>query len=163
MDLLPVNKICCPTDFSEPSYEALKTANELAMHFSAELSVVHVVSPIPIIPLHDDPSSFNLPLYEKEMEHNAVNALSQIRRDKISNQIDCRTHVLQGNPAGRIVSFAKTEQMDIIVIATHGFTGWRKFMFGSVTERVIRMATCPVLSIRLHVADNADKVDEEKI
>ena len=153
MELLPIRKICCPTDFSEPSYAALKKAEELALHFSAELSVVHVVSPIPIIPLHDDPSSFNLPLYEKEMEQNAVKALDQIRNEKLSKRIDCHVHVLQGDPAGRIVHFAQTGEADIIVIATHGFTGWRKFMFGSVTEKVIRMAMCPVLSIRLHGVD----------
>ena len=58
--MLPITKILWPTDFSEPSYEALKVADEMALHFSAELIITHVVTPIPVIPIHDDPTSFNL-------------------------------------------------------------------------------------------------------
>ncbi len=146
--MLPIKKICCPTDFSDPSYEALKTASEIAIHFSAELLLVHVVTPIPVIPIHDDPTSFNLPLYEKEMEASAEKALRQIQQEKVPAAIGTRTVVVQGDPATRIVQFAEEEAADIIVIATHGFTGWKKVMFGSVTEKVIRLANCPVLSIR---------------
>jgi nucleotide-binding universal stress UspA family protein len=147
--MLPIKKICCPTDFSEPSQEALKVACEMATHFAAELILVHVVTPIPVIPIHDDPTSFNLPLYEKEMEQSAVKALKKIQQEKVSESIQSRTMVIQGDPATQIVNLADTENMDMIIIATHGFTGWRKFMFGSVTEKVIRYANCPVLSIRV--------------
>ena len=147
--MLPVKKIICPTDFSEPSYEALKTAVEMADHFSAELVVVHVVTPIPFIPIHDDPSSFNLPVYEKEMETSAQKSLAQVFKEKIPKSLNCRTLVMQGDPAPQVVRLADDEAADIIVIATHGLTGWRKFMFGSVTEKVIRLANCPVLSIRV--------------
>ena len=146
--MLTLQKICCPIDFSEPSYEALETACEIALHFSAELILVHVVTPIPVIPVHDDPVSFNLPLYEKEMETNAVKVLSQIQQERISEAIRSRAMVLQGDPATQIVNMVKEEKTDMIVIATHGFTGWRKFMFGSVTEKVIRLSPCPVLSTR---------------
>ena len=146
--MIPIKKICCPTDFSEPSYEALKTASEIALHFSAELILVHVVTPIPVIPIHDDPTSFNLPLYEKEMETNAGIVLNQIQQERIPAGVQSRTVVIQGDPANQIVQLAEDEQVDMIVIATHGFTGWKKFMFGSVTEKVIRYADCPVLSIR---------------
>ena len=147
--MLPVKMIVCPTDFSEPSYEALKTAVEMADHFSAELVVVHVVTPIPFIPIHDDPSSFNLPVYEKEMETSAQKSLDQVFEEKIPKSLNCRTLVMQGDPAPQVVRLADDETADIIVIATHGLTGWRKFMFGSVTEKVIRLANCPVLSIRV--------------
>ena len=147
--MLPIKKICCPTDFSEPSYEALKVACEMATHFKAELFLVHVVTPIPVIPIHDDPTSFNLPLYEKEMEQSAEKSLKKMQQEKVSQSIQSRTAVIQGDPATQIVNLADTEHMDMIIIATHGFTGWRKFMFGSVTEKVIRYANCPVLSIRM--------------
>jgi len=147
--MLPIKKICCPTDFSDPSQEALKSACEMAAHFGAELILVHVVTPIPVIPIHDDPTSFNLPLYEKEMEQSALKALTKIQQEKVPQNIRSRMTVIQGDPATQIVSLADTENMDLIIIATHGFTGWRKFMFGSVTEKVIRFANCPVLSIRV--------------
>jgi len=151
--MLPIKKILCPTDFSEPSYEALKAANDIAACFSAELILVHVVTPIPVIPIHDDPTSFNLPLYEKEMETSARKSLDQVAGEKIPGQINTRTLVIQGDPASQIVRLAVAENTDLIVIATHGLTGWRKFMFGSVTEKVIRLATCPVLSIRVPSGD----------
>ena len=147
--MIPLKKICCPTDFSEPSYEALKIACEIALHFSAELILVHVVTPIPVIPIHDDPTSFNLPLYEKEMETNAGIVLGQIRQERIPQEVQSRVVVVQGDPSNQIVHLAEEELVDMIVIATQGFTGWKKFMFGSVTEKVIRFATCPVLSIRV--------------
>ena len=153
--MLPVKKIVCPTDFSEPSYEALKTAVEMADHFSAELVVVHVVTPIPFIPIHDDPSSFNLPVYEKEMETSAQKSLAQVFEEKIPKSLNCRTLVMQGDPAPQIVRLTDDEAADIIVIATHGLTGWRKFMFGSVTEKVIRLANCPVLSIRVPSSEDS--------
>ena len=157
--MIPIKKICCPTDFSEPSYEALKTACEIALHFSAELILVHVVTPIPVIPIHDDPTSFNLPLYEKEMETNAGVVLGQIRRERIPADVQSRAVVIQGDPANQIVQLAEEEGVDMVVIATHGFTGWKKFMFGSVTEKVIRLAVCPVLSIRVPQKEEDTEAD----
>lgn len=147
--MLPVKRILCPTDFSEPSYAAVKVGQEMAAHFGAELLLVHVVSPIPVIPVHDDPSGFNLPMYEKEMEASARKSIQQLAEGRISQAIQYQSLVVHGDPAGRIVRIAEEETVDLIIIATHGLTGWRKFMFGSVTEKVIRMATCPVLSIRV--------------
>jgi nucleotide-binding universal stress UspA family protein len=62
--------------------------------------------------------------------------------------ISVRTQVISGKPAYEIVNLADEENADIIVIATHGESGWQKFLFGSVTEKVIRMASCPVLTIQ---------------
>lgn len=147
--MLPITKILWPTDFSEPSYEALKVADEMALHFSAELIITHVVTPIPVIPIHDDPTSFNLPMYEKEMEASAEKSLDRISREKVPQEVSRRFKVIYGDPATQIVRLATDETVDLIVIATHGLTGWRKFMFGSVTEKVIRMSPHPVLSIRI--------------
>ena len=157
--MLPIKKIICPTDFSEPSYEALKAACEIAQHFSAELITAHVITPIPFIPIHDDPSSFNLPMYEKEMEASARISLDQVHREKIPGSLASRALVLKGDPSSIIVQLADDERADLIVIATHGLTGWRKLVFGSVTAKVIRLANCPVLSIRVpHAAGTQKKV-----
>lgn len=147
--MLPINKIFCPTDFSEPSYEALKVADEMAQHFSSELVLLHVVKPIAVNPVHVDPTSFNLPMYEKERESASQKAILKVCSEKISDAVNCNTLVVQGDPAYQIVELAADEKADLIVIATHGLTGWRKVIFGSVTEKVIRLAKCPVLSIRV--------------
>ena len=152
--MLVLNKILCPTDFSEPSLIAIQKACTVAQHFSTEILLVHVVTPIPVIPIHVDPTSFNVPLYEKEREASARQSLDQIAKQKIPASINVRAMVFQGDPAVEIVRLASEEQVDMIVIATHGLTGWRKFIFGSVTEKVVRMATCPVLSLRADPQDN---------
>ena len=147
--MLPIRKIFCPTDFSGPSYEALKVAEEMAMHFSAELILVHVVTPISVDPVYVDPTSFNLPLFEKERETSAKKAMEKLAKEKLSPTIKKKTMVIQGDAAYQIVELSSDENADLIIIATHGLTGWRKVIFGSVTEKVIRLSNCPVLSIRI--------------
>jgi nucleotide-binding universal stress UspA family protein len=143
--MLPIKKIICPTDFSEPSYVGLKGASELAEQFSAELILVHVVSPFHFYPSPDGAAGFNLSKYLEEMVNASQKSLDEVAKNRISPNLTVRTLVLQGNPADQIVHLASSERADVIVTATHGWTGWRRFIFGSVAERVLRLASCPVL------------------
>jgi universal stress protein A len=151
--MLPIGKIVWPTDFSEPSYEALKAADELSLHFSAELVLVHVVAPIPMYPPPVTPEASSasagmVASYQQEMEVYAKKSLDQVVQERIPKEITARTRVCLGDAAKEIVGTAADEKADLIVIATHGLTGWRRFMFGSVAEKVVRLARCPVLTIR---------------
>lgn len=147
--MLPFKKILCPTDFSEPSYEALKVANELALHFSSEILVVHVVAPVPLVPAAPTvPVAFNVVEYQQEMERSSRKLLEDLVKKRIPERMSARTMVVTGEPASQIVKIADEEKVDLIVIATHGQTGWRRFVFGSVTEKVVRLASPPVLTIR---------------
>jgi universal stress protein A len=151
--MLPIKKILFPTDFSEPSYEALKAADELASHFSAELVLIHVVSPVPMyatpVAPSDPTSSIGLVTsYQQEMEVYAKKSLDQVVQERVSKGIKSKTKVGLGDAADEIVGTAAEAKVDLIVIATHGLTGWRRFMFGSVAEKVVRLAQCPVLTIR---------------
>ena len=145
--MLPLKRILCPTDFSEPSYEAVKAANELAVHFAAELTLIHVVSPIPALPTPEAASGFDVLSYEQEMEVYAKTSLERVMKERISGEVKVSTMVKLGSAADQIVNTAATEGFDLIVIATHGLTGWRRFVFGSVAEKVVRLAECPVLTI----------------
>jgi universal stress protein A len=151
--MLPIGKIVCPTDFSEPSYVALQTADELASHFSAELLLIHVVSPVPvyqtpITPTASSSSAGFVDSYQQELEVYARKLLEQIAQERLTEGTESRTRVCLGDAANEIVETATDEDADLIVIATHGLTGWRRFMFGSVAEKVVRVAQCPVLTIR---------------
>lgn len=146
--VLPFKRILSPTDFSEPSYEAVKAANELALQFSAELTLIHVVSPIPTIPSPEAATGFDVLSYEQEMEAYAKSSLDQVVQERISDKVKVRTVVKLGSAAEQIANTAATEKSDLIVIATHGLTGWRRFVFGSVAEKVVRLAECPVLTIQ---------------
>jgi len=145
--MLPFKKILCPTDFSEPSYEGLIAANELAQHFFAKLLLVHVVSPVPIMPAAYEPMGTQIPMLLKELGDSAKESIRKIEKEKVADGIETETFVLEGTPAQEIVRLAAEEKVDVIVIATHGQSGWKKFLSGSVTERVVRLASCPVLTI----------------
>ncbi len=127
--MLPFEKILCPTDFSEPSYEAVKAAGELAHHFAAELCVVHVVSPVPTVPVGHEPSAFNIPLYEHELEASSKRSLEEIINQMEWRDLKVRLIVLRGNAAEEIVKVAEGEKVDLIVIATRGRTGLDRLLF----------------------------------
>jgi nucleotide-binding universal stress UspA family protein len=145
--MLPINKIVCPTDFSDPSYEGLKAAIELAEHFQADLIVLNVVSPVPVVSGAGSTAGFQLPTLMNEMQAAAEKSIANLIAEKIPKAVWARFIVAQGRPADEIVRLADKENADMIVIATHGEAGWRKFLFGSVAEKVVRMASCPTLTV----------------
>jgi universal stress protein A len=142
-----VDKIICPTDFSDPSYEGLKKAIEIAEHFTAEIILVHIISPIPNIMGAGSPTGFHLPVVLEEMEKQATQKIEADAASQIPDHIRSKTIVKTGRPADQIVQTALEKKAQIIVMATHGQSGWQRFVSGSVTERVVRMATCPVFVV----------------
>jgi nucleotide-binding universal stress UspA family protein len=145
--MLPFKKILCPTDFSEASYEAIKAAGELAFHFGSELCVLHIVSPVPLVPMGAEPSGFNVLLYERELETSSKRTLEEITHQLEWKDLKVRLIVLRGNAADEIVKTAGEENVDLIVIATRGRTGLDRLIFGSVAEKVVRLAKCPILTV----------------
>jgi nucleotide-binding universal stress UspA family protein len=145
--VFPIRKILCPTDFSEPSYEGIRTAAELARLFEAVLLVSHIVSPPPIMSGIYSPTGPYHPKALKELENKASRSLKTVSEERIPLGICVQTRVIVGTPAQEITKTAIAENVDIIVIATHGQSGWKKLIMGSVTERVVRLADRPVLTI----------------
>ena len=142
--MLPIKKILCPTDFSEPSDMGMKAAVEFAEQFSAELLVVHVISPMPMV----SSSTAYLPQIIEGLRESAQKGMEDLFTEIIPQNIRAGYQIVDGSTAETIVKMAVEEDADLIVIATHGQSGWRKFVFGSVTEKVMRIAECPVLTIR---------------
>ncbi|MGQ9638604.1 MAG: universal stress protein [Thermodesulfobacteriota bacterium] len=159
--MLQIKKILCPTDFSEPSYEAIKTAGELAFHFGSQLCLLHVVSPVPNVPIREDQSVFNVLLYEQELEAYSKKTLEEIVNHLEWRDLNTRLIALRGNPAEEIIRIANEEKVDLIVIATRGRTGFDRLVFGSVAEKVVRLALCPVLTISSRLFAEAKKETTE--
>lgn len=155
--ILPINKILCPTDFSDPSYEGLKAAVELAEQFNAELVLLHVVSPLPMAPGSFSATGTYLPTVLKEVEDWAKNSLQTLLEKQIPKEIHAKPLVVVGTPAQEITQAAITEKVDIIVMATHGQSGWKRFITGSVTERVVRLSDHPVLTIHTPEKEKKEK------
>ncbi len=142
--MLPIKKIVCPTDFSEPADMGMRAAIELSEQFSAELVVVHVVNPLPMV----SSSATLLPIIIEGLRESAQKGMDDLFAEVIPKNIQAGYQIVDGSTAEEIVKIAREEGADLIVIATHGQSGWRKFVFGSVTEKVMRIAECPVLTIR---------------
>jgi nucleotide-binding universal stress UspA family protein len=155
--ILPLRKILCPTDFSEPSFEALEVAVELASQFSAEIRLVHVVPEVPrpswALTLEPEQAKCGLEVseYEEMLHMGAQQKLHELIGDRIPRTIPARAIVSDGEAATQILRAATDELADLIVIATQGKTGLSHLIFGSVTEKVVRLAACPVLTIHSSV------------
>lgn len=145
--MLPFQRILCPTDFSEPSYLAVDKAAEFAAHFGAQLCLLHVMqTPHPLAPevglMHAD---------DREAQRTGAAAmaqqLDQTMQQRVPAGVAAHTMIGCGDAAEAIVDTARDTQADLIVIATHGLTGWRRLVFGSVAERVVQTSSCPVLTV----------------
>lgn len=142
-----IKRILCPIDFSQPAHAGLDVAVYVAKHFDAELLVVHVVAPLPIIPMPQASPAFDLSSYRNELIRSAEDGLDSLVSEKIPEAVTHRTVVVGGEPAYEIARIADDEDVDLIVTATHGESGWRKFIFGSVADRIVRTAPCAVLTV----------------
>lgn len=145
--MFPLKKILCPIDFSKPSLEGLKVAVEIAEQHPAELILVHVVQTVHPVAAPGVPAGYVSEDYYEERTQAARKSFDQIVEERIPQGVAVRTKVVRGHAADEIVREAESEKVDIIVTSTHGWTGWRRFIFGSVAERVMRQASCPVLTI----------------
>jgi len=151
--MFPLQRIVCPTDFSKPSLEGLRNAVELSEKFDAELIVLYVVEPPAWTGLTYSPPVSNLVELSKDLKKEAVKNLNKLQSEMIPDHIRYRLVTAEGKPAEEIVKLSKKESANLIVIATHGYSGFHRFVFGSVTERVIRTVKCPVLTVRPSIDD----------
>ena len=155
--MLPVKRILWPTDFSDPSFLALESATELAAHFEAELVCVHVLVPPPENSEWADASKMTIPLSVQEDRNRLRTDLNEKVKARCPAGVECRTIVVIGDAPEAIIDVAGNEDVDLLVTATHGRTGWRRMVFGSVAEKVIREAPCPVLTIRAPEEQNSEE------
>lgn len=146
--MLPIQKIIAATDFSEPAQAGIDAAEELAREFSAELVLVYAVPRIPLVPAPHGAGAAGQIELEQEIRDSADKALEEISAKLRAGGVGkIRYRVLSGDPAHQIVEAAKEEEAGLIVMSTHGETGWRRFVSGSVAEKVVRLAECPVLAV----------------
>jgi nucleotide-binding universal stress UspA family protein len=160
--MLPPKLILSPIDFSDPSHEALDTAANLASSVGAELLLVHVVPMIPRLP--SPAMIFNEAEFEQELHKDAEKRLNDLAAKSRAKGLKVRIEVGTANDVGmEIIRTGDHNQADLIVIATHGMTGWHRLAFGSVTEKVVRLSTLPVLVLRAEHADRSHSSAEESV
>jgi nucleotide-binding universal stress UspA family protein len=145
--------ILVPHDFSSSANHAAALARDEGKAHGSALVLLHVIDlPHQIIPdTVTVPGPGGVPISIKEFALNAAEThLTDLEQRLAKDGIKVTHAVRIGNPVDEILRFAAEEKVSLIVMGTHGRTGIRAFVAGSVTERVIRNATVPVLSVRHH-------------
>jgi nucleotide-binding universal stress UspA family protein len=154
-------KMLVPIDFSPSSHTALEMAADLAGHFQAELVLVHV------IPMF---SSSTLPDFIPEaefLEKNRAAAESRFaaaKTDLAAKGIKVTSLIEEGNDvASNIMEVVERENIDFLVISTHGLTGWHPLVFGSIAEKVVKLVQCPLLLLRSAKPETSAKVPSGRL
>ena len=147
--MIALKKILIATDFSEPSAVALSYGRELARSFGASLTVLTVVDNI----LTRAYGSDGMVLVDPELQRE-IESAAQRQVDALLFEEDRKTlraisvTVTSNSPPGSIVTYARDKAIDLIVMGTHGRGAVAHLLMGSVAERVVRTAPCPVLTVR---------------
>jgi nucleotide-binding universal stress UspA family protein len=143
-----IRKVLFTTDFSAYAGHALPYAVGMARDHGAELHVLHVV-PTPELAVQFDVAG---PVFDAsllaELETNAQEQLGNVLPAEVQKELSVKLAVRRGAAFVEILRYAREMGIDLIVLATHGRTGLRHALFGSVAEKVVRKAPCPVLSVR---------------
>ena len=142
---IQLRRILVPVDFSDPSSQAFSYAARFAQHFGGEITLLHVVQQTPVAPFAGFPPY--LQYVEQDFE-NAERTLQTFAAQHAHKSSTLHVVVRTGLAAHEIVETARDLDSDLIVIATHGYTGWKHFCIGSTAERVVRTAPCPVFVVR---------------
>lgn len=140
-------RILVPTDFSPPADAALAYAKTLAEALGASLHVLYVLDdPLPGFKMPDHVCS--IPAIKQQLEREAAEKLAVVFTPEERAKFRAETTAEWGNPYAKVLAFAKDHNIDLIVMGTHGRGAIQHVLLGNVAERVVRHATCPVLTIR---------------
>lgn len=146
--MIAFRRILCPVDFSDGSRHALDHAVAIARWYGGTVAAVHVVHPIP----YADPLMAGAIIFMPEDLDRTRQELAEFVTDETgTTPID--TAVVQGDATQTILKWAEDPPADLIVMGTHGRRGFERLILGSVTERVLRKASCPVLTVPPRAAD----------
>lgn len=153
--MIPFKHILLPTDFSSNAKSAQDYACEFADQFGARLHVLNVVQDAALI-LPETGMFLTLPVPSvQEIVQAAETSLQTVLDPAWAATHDVCRHVAVGTPYAEIVRYAEEHHIDLIILGTHGRTGLQHVLMGSVAERVLRQANCPVLTIRSRSPEDA--------
>lgn len=155
--MIPKKILFC-TDFSENSVPALENALDYAQTFGAELCLVHVINSAQVgySSLEEEvPPDIRSAL--EGIQRSVHQALALLAKECGRRLATVNIQAIIGVPAYEIAQYAKREQMDLIIMGTHGWTGFKHLILGSTAENVVRTAYCPVLTVRGESSDQRVK------
>ena len=143
---IQLRRILCPIDFSEPALLALSYAEALAESFGAELHILHVLEMV--YPSGPGEVLGAAPLATTLDTTSCQRALNELVERRPAGRLRARTQVVIGRPFADIVRVAGEDAVDLVVMGTHGRGWFSHLLIGSVAEKVVRTAPCPVLTVK---------------
>ena len=151
-------KIVCATDLSELSNQAIDYGISLADRFESELVLCHVID-LPVVSVHG--AAYVYPHdYVEGLKEDATQNLNKLMKDQ---QLNWKPVVTAGPAASTLCELAITERADLFIAATHGRSGIKRWILGSVTERLIRTVPCPLMSITPFAGKPADDLSKPRV
>ena len=144
---LAIQRILVPIDFSVHSKNALRYAVPMAEQYGATLFLIYVVEPT-IYPADLGFGQVVMPGVEEELRNKSAEELKSLIEREIGDKAKAEAVIRMGKPHQEILAEAEEKKIDLIVLATHGHTGVEQMLFGSTAMRVVRLAKCPVMTIR---------------
>ena len=145
--MIKLKKILVPTDFSDYSMHALQYGLSFCREFTAELILLHVIED-PFYPSNGATFGFNIEEFFRQMEEESSKRMLEMVPPEIEKEMPVERIAIRGTPFLEIIRLAKEQAADMIVLSTHGRSGLAHVLMGSVTEKVVRKAPCPVLVVR---------------
>ncbi len=146
--MIDLRRILVPIDFSKHSHKALTYAASFAEKFAAEIHLLHVLQDLAVF--YPDPISASTPALPPadQLTTATRTALDRLIQENKLQDLHVKTEARQGTPYQEIAEYAREHEIDLIIMGTHGRTGLVHLLLGSITEKVIRWAPCPVLTVR---------------
>lgn len=146
--MIALKQVLVPTDFSETSSVALRYGKALAAAFGASLHVLHVVQEPFAQPWAVEAYGFSLASLQEEWLRDAKTRMAEVLTSEERAELRAEVTTLVGHPVVEILKYAEEHQTDLIVLGVRGGGPLNQIMMGSVAERVVRKAPCPVLTVR---------------
>jgi nucleotide-binding universal stress UspA family protein len=145
--MILIRNVLVPTDFSDTAAAAVDYGRTLAEQFSATLHLVHVVDDVALKTIAAEGFASYMPDLQRAIDDSARKQLDAVAGRSGAASATIRRVIMSNQAAEAIVTYAASAAIDMIVIGTHGRTGVSRLLYGSVAERVVRTAPCPVLTV----------------
>jgi nucleotide-binding universal stress UspA family protein len=146
--MIAIKKVLVATDFSAPSTTAVNYARAMARAFGAELHVLHIFEPLWITSADVVGGGVALATMIQGLEDTARKQLEEAATEEDRRELKAVTAMITSeSPAREIARYANEQKVDLLVIGTHGRSGITRMLIGSVAEKVVRLAPCPVLTV----------------
>ena len=151
--MIEIRRILCPIDFSDHSRRALDHAIAIARWYESTVTVLQVFSPVPVAGFGPGPVVFEPIVLTPADRDQLLADTKTFAESESAPGITIEAVVRGGNTAGEILEQATSMKADLLVLGTHGRSGFERLVLGSVAEKVLRKATCPVLTVPKRVPD----------